>query len=106
MSPRDPHAAPGVQAGQAQLNQRRLAHPSFSTDKDELAGALGRTLEALLQGLDFASAPYDGSGHQRSGDIPVFSDEKPIALPSDRGEIVWRVRRVAQWSCWGSWSAC
>src|SRR5262249_38630398 len=96
LSPRAPHRTPGSQAGQPALYHRRLAHPGFATDKDELAGALGRPLEALLQGLDFALAPHDGAIHQRWGDLPIFSDEKLIALSSDCGEIVWCVRIVAQ----------
>jgi hypothetical protein len=42
-------------------------------------------------------ASHEGSGQQRRGDLSLVADEKSIALPSDRGEIVWRVRRVAQY---------
>jgi hypothetical protein len=36
-----------------------------SSDKDELAGALGGMLEPPRQGLDIALTPYDGPGRQR-----------------------------------------
>jgi hypothetical protein len=92
---RDPPTAPG-QAGEQQIDHRRLPNPRVSTNQDELAGALGGTLEPLRQGIDFALAPDDRSGRQKRRDIPVASHKKPIALRSDRFEIPRRRRRIAQ----------
>jgi len=41
LPPRDPCPIPGGQAGQPPLHHRRLAHPGRSTDKHQLADALG-----------------------------------------------------------------
>ena len=96
LPPRGPHPAPGGQAGQEQLDHRRLPHPRFPTDEDELAGAVGRPLQPPRQGLNFALAPHQGTGRQRWGALQVASPKKPIALPFDRFEIPRRRRRVAQ----------
>ena len=66
LAPRDPHPTP-AQAGQHHLHHGRLANPGFATEQDELAGAVGRPLEALRDGLDFALASDEGPGVSGAG---------------------------------------
>jgi hypothetical protein len=57
---------------------------------------VGRPLEPLRYGLNFAPAPNQGAGRQRGRNIQIVAQEKPIALPADCFEIPRRGRRIAQ----------
>src|SRR5262249_20751920 len=96
LSPPDPHAAPGSQASQEEIDHRRLANPHIATDEDELARAVDRTLEPRLQPLDDRLAPDNGAYRLWGRLFRLARHTKPIPVLGYCLEILRCLRRVTQ----------